>query len=180
MKDESIRRRLMTTLSAAVRIGRSGGLTDSQVGAELQDLADLYLAAVEPIRMPTVAAWQLGLDDAQSASPADAFVAELKEQGIREVQPFPVGSSPPQDWALRADAGPVELVRCGFELPADSHIHHCQKAPGHADGPGGSDHSCEMCGALYDANGGEASPLAMGVGLPLAGNGPAEEFGEME
>jgi hypothetical protein len=149
MKDESIRRRLMTTLSAAVRIGRSGGLTDSQVGTELQDLADLYLAAVEPIRMPTVAAWQLGLDDAQPAS-----LGALSE--------------PPQDWP-----------RCNFTTAADSHMHLCDKAHGHADGPGGSDHSCEMCGALYDANGGEASPLTMGA-VSTVSNGPVEEPGEME
>lgn len=154
MKDELVRRRLMTTLSAAVRIGRSGGLTDSQVGAELQDLAELYLAAVEPVRMPGVPAWQLGQDDAQPAS-----LVVLSEQPLPEAQDWP---------------------RCNFTTAADTHMHRCDKAQGHADGPGGSDHSCEMCGALYDANGGEASPLAMGVGLPLAGNGPAEEPGEME
>src|SRR3954468_4404779 len=165
MKDESIRRRLMTTLSAAVRIGRSGGLTDSQVGTELQALADLYLAAVEPIRLPTVPAWLLGRDDTQPASPAAAFVAGLKEHGIREVQPFPAG------WSWRGPVDQVapipdvagEPVRCNFTTAADSHMHLCDKAHGHADGPGGSDHSCEMCGALYDANGGEASPLTMGA-----------------
>jgi len=155
MNDDDIRRRLMTTLSAAVRIGRSPGLTDSQVAAELHGLVDLYLAAVQPVRMPGVPAWQLGLEEPSRPEEPDV------SQGV-----------------------PM-LAQCGFQTPAYNgdgavdHDHWCQKTPGHADGPSGSDHQCESCGVLFDANGGTASPLGM-AGLPLGGNGSVDEPQEIE
>lgn len=70
--------------------------------------------------------------------------------------------------------------QCGFsQVQQDGHTHRCDKAQGHDDGPGGSDHQCESCGCLYDAAGGTASPLGM-AGLPLGGNGPVEEQGAIE
>lgn len=148
MNDEQVRRRLMTTLSAAVRLGRAGALPDNVVAAELSDLADLYLAAVVPVRFPPI-----------------------KQE---DLWPGPPESATPQD-----EAAPAV---CGFELEdivGITHVHRCQKAPGHADGPGGSDHQCGSCGVLYDATGGAAAPLGV-AGLPLGGNGPTPDAEEIE
>lgn len=159
MEDNEIRRRLMTTLSAAVRIGRSTGLSDSQVGAELADLADLYLAAVQPVRMPGVSRELLGIEEPPWST--EAVGSKSTPSGV-----------------------------CGFSLDVTTHslfhdaeviahVHRCQKALGHADGLGGSDHQCESCGALYDAAGGTASPLGL-TGLPLGGNGRPDGAQEIE
>jgi len=183
MNDDDIRRRLMTTLSAAVRIGRSPGLTDSQVAAELHDLVDLYLAAVPPTR--TLFAdfgngpqgLTIKLDNPLLRKQQAEMWATTVDTWQADKTPRPEEPDVPQDSAV--------APQCGFQTPAYNgdgavdHDHWCQKTPGHADGPSGSDHQCESCGVLFDASGGTASPLGM-VGLPLGGNGPVDEPQEIE
>jgi hypothetical protein len=159
-KDELARAHLATVLRMAVRLGRLS-VPNHAMDAELRDLAQIYLDATgnpmawEPIRLqgPPV--------------PAEFF-----------------------EWEAPPNAMPdTQANACGFELAtyvddiddgrSVGHVHRCQKAPGHDEGPGGSDHLCESCGVLYDAAGGTASPL-LGAGLPLGGNGPVEELGEFE
>ena len=182
--EEQRKQRLMTVLSAAVRIGRAGALPDSVVAAELNDLAELYLAAAHvpygvigkglaaiPIHNPDFKGMEV-----QMPSEADRYIADLMTQGFRQVVPEPVPSNEPRV----ADAQTrLSDACCEFEAPGDDmHDHICQKAKGHADGPGASDHLCESCGVLYDAVGGTAAPLLMGA--VSVDNGPAEEPGELE
>lgn len=74
-------------------------------------------------------------------SAADRFMESVKAQGIREVQPEPVPPNAMPD------------PRCDVRVPAYGagmeHDHICNKAPGHADGAGGSDHLCDACGQLF-------------------------------
>lgn len=161
MNDEQVRRRLMTTLSAAVRLGRAGALPDNVVAAELADLADLYLAAAAQVAR-----------EAQRVAYADFGRGP---EGV---------VLPESAWPIQDLRTPVAVpTECGFELDESgdgiTHTHRCQKTSGHADGPGGSDHLCESCGVLYDAQGGTAAPIAM-AGLPLGGNGPVTEPEEIE
>lgn len=161
-KDELARAHLSTVLRMAVRLGRLS-VPDHAMDAELRDLAQLYLDATgNPM------AW-------------DAIKLVLGAAGV------PM-ETPAEQETYTADR--IEGL-CGFELPTIKHdgdyagglpvghVHRCDKAQGHDDGPGGSDHQCESCGCLYDADGGTASPLGM-AGLPLGGNGPVEEQGEIE
>jgi len=185
--EQQRKQRLMTVLSAAVRIGRAGALPDSVVAAELNDLAELYLAAAyvpygvighgptaltihnpdfkdmsvptdEPpftlsdeIRQSildqaaTLVKEQAGAGDAScsDASPADKFIASLQAQGFRQVTPEPVADVVMPQLNPRCDVR-VPAYGAGFE-----HDHICDKAPGHADGLGGSDHQCDVCGALF-------------------------------
>lgn len=148
-KDELARAHLSTVLRMAVRLGRLS-VPDHAMDVELRDLAQLYLDATgNPMAWDAV---KLG------------YYAAPAEQEIHTA-----------DQTVQA--------QCGFLLDSSgdgiSHTHRCDKAQGHDDGPGGSDHQCESCGCLYDAAGGTASPLGM-AGLPLGGNGPAEEQGVIE
>lgn len=148
-KDELTRVHLSTVLRMAVRLGRLS-VPDHAMDTELRDLAQLYLDATgNPM------AW-------------DA----VKVGQVHQVTPG--------DWLDTMAARETLPAQCGFLIVADDgHNHVCDKAPGHADGPGGSDHRCAVCGCLYDAAGGMASPLGM-AGLPLGGNGPVEEQGAIE
>jgi hypothetical protein len=149
--EEQRKQRLMTVLSAAVRIGRAGALPDSVVAAELSDLAELYLAAAHvpygvigggpaalPIHNPDFKGLEVkyshGVDvpDALRLSILNEATKVVKERTADAVVPSPT---------------------CGVTLAdygaGEEHTHVCDKVAGHADGPGGSDHQCDACGALF-------------------------------
>lgn len=176
-KDELTRTHLATVLRMAVRLGRLQ-VPDHAMDAELRDLAQIYLDATS-----ATVAW----DAIKLQGPAvpvellehrpyieDVVAEDLREHERRK-----------ERWTERRSVPDTQANACGFALDVTDghgvivHQHRCQKAPGHDEGPGGSDHLCESCGCLYDTAGGTASPL-LGAGLPLGGNGPAEEVGEIE
>jgi len=146
--EEQRKQRLMTVLSAAVRIGRVGALPDSVVAAELGDLAELYLAAAHvPYGVIGTGATALTIHN-----------PDFKNMQVRQVDAPPFVLSDEIRQSILDQA--AQLVKeqtgaaaetCGVELvdPVGGHAHICNKTPGHADGPGGSDHQCDVCGALF-------------------------------
>lgn len=166
-KDELARAHLATVLRMAVRLGRLQ-VPDHAMDAELRDLAQIYLDATgNPM------AWD-AVKLQGPVVPAELFEHRPYTEDVIAA-----------DLRVQESVGARRPQVCGFQLDVTDghgvvvHSHVCQKAPGHDEGPGGSDHLCESCGVLYDAAGGVASPL-LGAGLPLGGNGPAEEVGEIE
>lgn len=173
--EEQRRQRLMTVLAAAVRIGRAGPLSDDTVGAELRDLADLYLAAAhvpygyigkEPYGFPVHNPDFKGL---QVSEELRASILDQAAELVREQQ---------RKRGEELNATAAECCPYSVGAPDDlDHIHVCDKADGHANGLGGSDHHCEWCGALFDEKGNSASPLGM---APLTRNRPDDELTEVE
>jgi len=172
--EEQRKQRLMTVLSAAVRIGRAGALPDSVVAAELGDLAELYLAAAHvPYGVIGTGATALTIhnpdfkdmqvpDDRHSPFTVSEIWQAAKAAGFSTTPSVPADMLGPHvprlEDVIAADIREAQrdpkdesAPTCAVEL-ADligGHAHVCEKAPGHADGPGGSDHQCETCGVLF-------------------------------
>jgi hypothetical protein len=181
--EQQRKQRLMTVLSAAVRIGRAGVRPDSVVAAELNDLAELYLAAAHvpygvvgsgpaalPIHNPDFKGMEVqyshGVDvpDALRSSILDEATKVLKEQlkpsvpaDMLEHRPYVedvIGTDIREREAALLKEQAAPSDLCMVYATADEvHDHVCDKVAGHADGPHGSDHQCAACGQLYTSPG---------------------------
>lgn len=157
-RDERIRNQLGTVMSAAVRLGMtSSGMSREALAAEVRDLVELaiqvtahvpgelsaegekYAAWGEKERRRQAEFWR-NVDAHETATSVPTSVADIVAMD---------GGVPELTWP--SNATPDSL--CGVRVPAYGagmeHDHICNKAPGHADGAGGSDHLCDACGQLF-------------------------------
>lgn len=168
-RDDRIRNQLGTVVSAAVRLGMTqNGMAREALAAEVRDLVELAIQVTNPALMELSAGGEryLAFQQAEekrkaafwrnvdASVPADtlasqasrvedaitASLADLEERGIRVT-----GDDAAEGAGARRPDPLCDAVADG----EPGHIHVCGKVPGHADGPGGSDHLCETCGGFF-------------------------------
>lgn len=136
-KDEK-RAHLATLLRSAYMLGCAQA-TYFDPEDHLEDLVNLAMVAV-------------------NAGPLYGFGVNIDPMsGLwRSTGPMPAKPSPFTPLVKSTDDQQLETQKCGFSAADDGdpfHVHDCDKAPGHADGPHGSDHQCTWCGQLYASPG---------------------------
>jgi hypothetical protein len=167
-KDERIRNQLGTVMSAAVRLGMtSSGMSREALAAEVRDLVELALHVTAHVPGELSAdgknylAWQKAEGERQELFWRNALTPTVPADPLAHHRPSVAdivaadGGVPGLAWPDGADGAGARRLDplCGVRVPAYGagmeHDHICEKAPGHADGPGGSDHLCDVCGQLF-------------------------------
>lgn len=173
-RDEK-RKHMETLLLAAARLGGdSNGYVPTGPNTQFEgilNLAMLVVAAAEPFKLADLFDFDsYAIKAQQRHSGPNVSLAKLfgtteapptvrKEDMEHRPRPEDVIADDVRRQEQEHIASVVrESGSCGYAQAADgAHIHQCEKTPGHADGPGGSDHQCQECGQLYQTAGADGS-----------------------